>query len=182
MVAKQVADFITAIRGLLVLVFPLLGGLYGKDALSWVASFLVANWTGDSIDGPLARRSSRQYRTWIGDHDLEIDIAVSIGLLLYMTLAGFLQPFVTILYLLVWAIYFKVSGIPRSMGMLFQAPIYAWFIYLSLKHVPSAGILLIAWLLAAMVVTWPKFIHEVIPDFLDGIHSLLRHDPRANSS
>lgn len=181
MVAKQIADFITATRGLLVFIFPSLGVLFGEEALSWAAAFLAANWTGDSIDGPLARRSSRQYHTWVGDHDLEIDIAVSIGLLIYMLFAGFMKPLIVILYLLGWAAYFKWFGIPRSMGMLFQAPIYAWFIYVSMKFAPVAGWVLIAWVMAALVLTWPKFPEEVVPDFINGVKTLFRHDQQPNS-
>ncbi len=180
MVAKMIADFITATRGLLVVIFPSLGMLYGEEALPWAAAFLAANWTGDSIDGPLARRS-HQYRSWIGEHDLEIDIAVSIGLLAYMLFAGFVKPLVVILYLLGWAVYFKWSGIPRSMGMLFQAPIYSWFIYVSMKFAPVAGWILVAWLLAALVITWPKFPREVVPDFIDGVRALFRPDGHPNS-
>ncbi len=144
MVAKHVADFITATRGLMVFILPSLGVLFGEEALPWAAAFLAANWTGDSIDGPLARRSSRQYHTWVGDHDLEIDIAV-------------------------------------SMGMLFQAPIYAWFIYVSMKFAPVAGWVLIAWVMAALVLTWPKFPDEVVPDFINGVKALIRHDQHPNS-
>jgi len=124
MVAKQVADFIAATRGLPVFIFPSIGRLFGEEALPWAAAFLAANWTGDSIDGPLARRSSRQYRTWVGNHDLEVDIAVSIGLIIYMLFAGIMKPLIVILYLLGGAAFFKWFGIPRSMGMLFHAPPY----------------------------------------------------------
>jgi hypothetical protein len=55
------------------------------------------------------------------------------------------------------------------MGMLFQAPIYAWFIYTSLHYTPSTGLWVIAWLLAVVVITWPRFPREVIPGFLSGM-------------
>ena len=176
MVAKQIADLITALRGTLFFVFPMLGLFYREQALPWVAALLAADWTGDSIDGPIARRSGVVEQTWIGDHDLEIDMAVSVGLLIYMVLVSFLQPTVGLLYLLLWGLFFWRSGIPRAAGMLFQAPIYGWFIYIAIQHSPAAGWALVAWVLVAILVTWPKFPNEVVPGFIHGFRALLSED------
>jgi phosphatidylglycerophosphate synthase len=176
MVAKQVADFITFCRSLLIIVFPWLALTQGERSLPWAAVLLAADWTGDSIDGTLARRSRVQYRTWIGEHDLEIDIAVSLGLLLYLLVSSYLRPLVGILYLLFWLLFFLRNGIPRSLGMLFQAPIYAWFIYVALVNYPTAGLGLVAWIVAALIVTWPKFLQEVVPGFLGGMSQFLSQD------
>ncbi|MFN2148826.1 MAG: CDP-alcohol phosphatidyltransferase family protein [Anaerolineales bacterium] len=176
MVAKQVADLITFCRSLLVVIFPWIALTQGERSLPWAAVLLAADWTGDSIDGTLARRSRLQYHTWIGDHDLEVDIAVSLGLLLYMLISGYLKPLVGILYLLFWLIFFLRSGIPRSLGMLFQAPIYSWFIYVALVSYPMAGLGLAAWIAAAVIVTWPKFPREVVPGFLGGMGQFLSQD------
>jgi phosphatidylglycerophosphate synthase len=175
-VAKQVADLITFTRGLLIFVFPWLGLTQGAESLPWAAALLAADWTGDSVDGTIARRSRVKYQTWIGDHDLEIDMAVSIGLLIYMLLTGSVQPVVGILYFLLWTIYFWRSGNPRAAGMLFQAPIYGWFIYTAIQKTDIAGWLLVAWIVVALVVTWPKFPNEVVPDFLHGFRGLFRED------
>ena len=176
MVAKQVADLITFCRSLLVAIFPWIALAQGERSLPWAAVLLAADWTGDSIDGTLARRSRVQYRTWIGDHDLEVDIAVSLGLLLYMLITGYLKPIVGILYLLFWLVFFLRNGIPRSLGMLFQAPIYGWFIYVALVNYLTAGLGLVAWVIAALIVTWPKFPQEVVPGFLSGMGHFLSQD------
>ncbi len=52
---------------------------------------MIANWTGDLLDGRIARRSRMVDHTWIGDHDLEVDMAVSTGLLVYMQQSGFVN-------------------------------------------------------------------------------------------
>jgi hypothetical protein len=168
-VAKQLADLVTAVRGLLVFVFPWLGFTQEGKALPWVGFLLVVDWTGDCLDGPLARRSRLRHRTWIGDHDLEVDMVVALGLLFYMLLAGFVDLPVGISYLLLWCLFFWRLGIPRSMGMLFQAPIYGWFLYVTLKEVPAVGWSMAGWILAAIVITWPKFPQEMVPEFLVGL-------------
>ncbi|MEE8567104.1 MAG: hypothetical protein V3S81_00735 [Anaerolineales bacterium] len=169
MVAKQVADLLTFTRALLLIIFPWLAMAGGQESLSLAAMLLIANWTGDIFDGALARRSRIRYDSWIGDHDLEIDMAVALGLLIYTTATGYVQLTIGVIYTLIWAIYFWRVGTPRTMGMLFQAPIYGWFIYVSLKYTPSAGLWLVAWLLAAVVLTWPRFPREVVPGFLNGV-------------
>ena len=169
MVVKQVADLLTFTRGLLLIIFPWLAMTGGQESLSLAAMLLISNWTGDVIDGALARRSRIRYDSWIGDHDLEIDMAVALGLLIYTIATGYVKLTVGVIYILIWAMYFWRVGIPRIMGMLFQAPIYGWFIYVSLKYTPSAGLWLVAWVLAAVVLTWPRFPREVVPGFLSGV-------------
>jgi cardiolipin synthase len=176
MLAKQLADLITIVRSSLLLVFPWLALVYGRQSLPWVGAFLALNWTGDILDGSLARRSRLKRHTWIGDHDLEIDMAVAVGLLLYMLINDYVTVLVFVLYVGVWAAYFLGKGLPRSMGMLFQAPIYGWFIYISLLDVPNVGWGLVGWVLSAVVITWPRFPKEVIPGFLEGVRAAFYQD------
>lgn len=173
LVGKQVADLITTSRALLAFWLPWLGINKGESSLTVVVWFLILNWTGDALDGTLARRSSKQYHTWIGDHDLEVDILVSFGLLLYMLSAGFVDLPLLGLYILVFALIFWRWGFHRSLGMLVQAPIYIWFIWVALQNAPAAGVWLIIWILAAMIITWPRFPNEVVPGFLTGMKEVV---------
>jgi hypothetical protein len=176
MVAKQLADLITIARGLLAIVFPWMGLTQGTASLPWAGVLIAADWTGDVLDGALARRSGVKQQTWVGAHDLEIDMLVSLGLLIYMTINGWLSLTIAVVYLLLWGAFFLRAGIPRSMGMLFQAPIYGWFIYIALLHASTIGWMLVAWVLAAVVITWPRFPQEVIPGFLRGMGDFLHND------
>ena len=74
---KQAADFITLSRAVLFPLFIWFGFAFGVDALPAVIWLMIYNWTADSIDGPLSRRSGVETRTWIGDHDLVIDMVVA---------------------------------------------------------------------------------------------------------
>lgn len=176
MLAKQLADLITLLRSTLLLFFPWLAITYGQRGLTWAGAFLALNWTGDILDGSLARRSRLAARSWIGDHDLEVDMSVSLGLLLYLLINRYVQLIVAVVYLGIWAIYFLRKGLPRSMGMLFQAPVYGWFIYTALLYAPNMGWGLVGWVLAALVITWPRFPAEVIPNFLAGVRAAFHLD------
>ena len=170
-VAKQVADFITLTRALLFVCFALLGLSRGAEGLPWAAILLAYSWTSDILDGAIARRSSRYYHSWLGDHDLEVDISVSVGVLIYLLLSGYLSLLAGAVYLCIWLLVFLFIGYYRSLGMLFQAPIYGYLIAMSVLYAPSYGLFLNIWILAALLITWPKFPREVVPGFLNGFKS-----------
>jgi len=174
LVAKQVADFFTFIRVLLSPTLILIGILEGSGGLPLAIGAMIASWTSDALDGPIARRSRVKYHTWLGDHDLEVDMAVSVGLMTYMLLAGFIDIQVIGVYILLWVLIFWRWGQMRSLGMLFQAPIYGYFIYSSMRIAPLAGSWMIGWIVAVTVITWPRFPREVVPGFLDGMRSVFQ--------
>lgn len=176
LVAKQVADLLTWFRVFLCFAFIWVGRTQGESGLPVAIAMLISSWTSDSLDGPIARRSRIQYHTWVGDHDLEIDMAVGASVVVYMLLSGLLAPMYGVSYLLIWAVYFWRRGVPRSIGMLFQAPCYGWFIVVSMRSAPAAGWWLVAWLAVALVATWPKFPRETVPGFLGGLKHVLRSD------
>ncbi len=169
LVAKQLADLITLSRMLLAFGLGWLGVTHGPASLPLAAWLMIANWTGDCLDGPIARRSKVYYHTWIGDHDLETDIIVSLGLLAYLVAARYVDLWLAVAYLLIWAAIFWRWGIPKSLGMLIQAPIYGWFILVAVRDAPTAGGWIVIWITAAIVITWPKFPKEIVPGFLAGM-------------
>ncbi len=171
-VAKQLADLITASRAVLAFYLAWLGVTHREAALPLAVWLMIANWTGDSLDGVLARRSRLRYDTWVGDHDLEIDILVSLGLLVYMLAAGLVNLLPVGLYLLIWAFVIAHWGFHRSFGLLFQAPIFAWFILTAILLTPQ-GWWLVLWIIVAVVLTWPRFPQEVIPDFMKGFKAAI---------
>jgi len=173
LVAKQVADTLTFTRAAIGVIFGWLGVTQGAQVLPQAVLFLTIAWTSDAIDGPVARRSREYYHTWIGDHDLEVDIFVSAGLLGYLWASGFVSTTVAVVYVLIWVlIFYYLGGIERTLGMLSQAPIYGWFIWVAMRDAPQAGRWLIIYLVAILVVTWPRFPKEVVPGFLSGIHQV----------
>lgn len=168
-VAKQVADLITTARALVAVFLVWLGIVQGPAGLPLAAWVMIADWAGDMVDGRIARRSRVQYRTWIGDHDLEVDMVVSVGLLVYMLQARFVNVWLAGVYVLLWIAYFwRQGGIHHSPGMLFQAPVYAWFIWVALRDAPQAGWTIVVFLVSAVALTWPYFPKVMVPGFLKG--------------
>jgi phosphatidylglycerophosphate synthase len=172
--AKQVADLITSARVVVAFGLAWLGWAYGENALALAVGLMLFDWTGDMLDGPIARLSRSRRHTWIGDHDLEVDMLVSAGLLAYLVLAHLTPAWLAGLYVLAWAALFWRSGLLRSLGMLFQAPIYGGFLWIALRDAPTAGVWMVVWLGAAILLTWPRFPREVVPGFLAGMQHALR--------
>jgi hypothetical protein len=182
---KKLADAITGARLLLSAFYFWLGLSRGAAALPFAGWLLLANWTGDGVDGALARRSRPLRHTWIGDHDLQVDMSVAAGLLAFLIAAGLLPATWGAGYLLLWAVIFIALGLSRSLGMLAQAPVYGWFILTAIRHAPLVGWSLVAWIFVAVVVTWPRFPQEVVPGFLGGLREVAAQDhspPRHRSS
>ncbi len=171
-VAKQVADLITLARLMVALSFVWLGIQQGEEALPIVVWLMLFDWVGDLLDGMLARRSRKKYRTWIGDHDLEVDMSIAAGLLLFMMAAKLIHPVIGWLYFALWGIVFLRMGIPSSLGMLFQAPVYGYLLWISMVKVPQHGFWLLLWITTAVVITWPRFPREVVPGFLLGFREI----------
>ena len=171
---KQMADGLTFLRIIAAVMLVWLGWLRGISGLRYAIFLLLLSWTSDAIDGPLARYSRRQYRTWIGDHDLEIDMIMSCGLLGYMIFSGYISVWVWLAYATVALVIFWLTGFPRSLGMLFQAPIYGWFIWIAYTNGGWAGWLPFIWIATAVLVTWPRFPKKVVPEFIQGVQQIIK--------
>ena len=165
---KYLADFLTGSRLLIAIILGWLGWTSGLDVWLIATSLVIYAWTSDVLDGALARRSKVDISTWIGNHDLYFDMAVATGLLTFLTACDSVNLSLSIIYMLSWILIFSRFGVIASLGKLFQAPIYGWFIFATLRTHPMLGGLILIFLLIMVVVTWPRFPNDTIPGFLTG--------------
>lgn len=165
---KYFADFLTFSRLLLAASLAWLGWSRGVEGLQLASLLMIASWVSDVIDGSLARRSRVSFITWIGNHDLYFDISVAVGLLIFMTAAGYINTSLSIVYILFWGVLFWRFGILSALGKLFQTPIYAWFIFVTFRFAPIYGWMMMIFLLFVIGFTWPRFPQETVPGFLSG--------------
>lgn len=172
LVAKQVADLITWGRVMVAVSLAFLGFVHPNESLPYAAVLMLLSWMSDVCDGAIARRSRVQYQTWIGDHDLQVDMAVAVGLLIYLVVAGYVSLLAGLVYAVLWALILWHWRGNRSLGMLFQAPVYGWFITIALLEATTYGLWLVIWILITVLVTWPRFPKEVVPGFLEGFRWL----------
>ena len=58
--------------------------------------------------------------------------------------------------------------------MFFQSPIYLFLIIQALDHAPLAGWSIILTVMTMVIVTWPKFPKQILPDFFAGVQDTFR--------
>ncbi len=170
---KALADTLTGARALLAAWILWLGISGGSAALGAASTTLILAWITDLLDGPLARSSPRPVHTWIGDHDLEVDLSVATSVWLYLALAGYVHVVVAAAYALAVAValwYFR----SRHLAWAVQAIPYGYMILVALRHAPAYGVAMIVWVLGVVVITWPRFPKETVPEFLAGMRGLFR--------
>lgn len=172
--AKLVADFITAARGMLGFLIIWLGFTQGKEGLPVVGTLMLLDWTGDFVDGSIAKRSRRPRHTWIGDKDLYVDVFMSICLGVYLMSARLIGLTFGVCYLLGWILILRRFGLDRNLLMLAQAPIYLWFIIVTLRLAPGLGNWLVVWVLVALAINWRRFSKDIVPKFINGVSSMWR--------
>lgn len=168
MILKYLADFLTFSRIIITGLLAWIGFTQGSEGLQLAAILLLTSWLSDVLDGSLARRSCVGFSTWIGRHDLHFDMSVASGLLIYLALSEFINPFISIIYILCWIFLFWRLGILSALGKLFQAPIYAWFLVVTFQNEPLLGWLMTIFLLLVVIFTWPRFPQDTIPSFISG--------------
>ena len=170
--AKWIADLITTVRAALGVVMIWLGITQGEQALPIVIPMMILCWSGDFFDGMLARKSRNPRKTYIGDHDVQIDMFVSVCLALYMLFAGLASATLVIWYFILWAVIFWRFGLDHNLLMLAQTPIYLYFVLIGLRDYPSLGYLMVFFVLLVLVFHWRRFSQDVVPNFLKGVKSL----------
>ena len=171
--AKTVADTLTGARFLMGLYLMWLGLRGGPEAMTIAVLMLLAAWISDVLDGPLARHDPRGIRTWIGDHDLEADVTVALGVWVYLTLAGFISPWLAVAYVAAGAAALWHFGSPHLAWGL-QALPYGVMIWTAWRVVPPYGVLLVVWIGLVVIATWPRFPRQTVPEFLNGMRRLWR--------
>ena len=119
--AKRLADLLTASRVLIALLLTWLGLAGARDSLALASFLLLFSWISDIFDGALARLGGSG-STWIGDHDLEADVTVSLGVLIYLVGAGFLQPNYAVVYVLLWSPILLALGLAARSRHAFSGP------------------------------------------------------------
>lgn len=170
---KTLADTLTSARFMLGLYLTYLGWRDGAEAVAPATLTLLVAWATDVLDGPLARRDPRGIHTWIGDHDLEADMTVALGVWIYLALAGFLSAWLAVAYGLAAAVALWHFG-SAHLAWGVQALPYGAMIWTAWRTAPIFGLLLVAWIGLVVVATWPRFPQCVLPEFLDGMRDLRR--------
>jgi hypothetical protein len=167
---KRAADFCTAVRGPLALALVWLGIARGKDGIQLAFILLLVAATLDTLDGFLARLSHYPHQTWVGSHDLAFDLAFSVALLGYLTLAGYLSPYLTVFYAGFWLVVLgSQNTLSNTLAVLFQAPIYAGVVIAAVLHDLNMILWTAIWVGLMLVFAGKRFFQVRLPGFFQDL-------------
>jgi len=172
--AKRFADTMTLSRGFLAAAIVWLGMTRGLEALPGVVVLTLIAWTTDCFDGTIARRSHVDFQTWIGANDLVFDLSIAGSLLAYLSLISLLPVWIGAAYALFWLWAFWRYGFFLAGVKISQALVYGYFITAVFTQSLVYGAALVAWIVFAVVATWPRFLNEAVPTFFNDVRDLVR--------
>lgn len=178
---KPLADTLTVTRVILGLGIAGLGWAQGKSALPTVVCAVIVSWLTDLLDGPLARRDEAWRATWVGEHDAEADLAISLGIAAYLVLSGYLAALIgeglVLTILLLWCLHSHQLAWP------FYALPYVLLLRAALREAPVLGWLIVAYLGMTLLLRWRRLIGEFLPQFFEAVGSLRSpHNNRASDA
>ncbi len=97
---KLLADLLTGSR-FVVALGVLLAAWQGNHALlPWVVGAVVLAWSGDMVDGWLARKGGASPIAWVGKRDHEIDASLAGATLIFLWRVGLVSNWLLVLLLL----------------------------------------------------------------------------------
>jgi phosphatidylglycerophosphate synthase len=148
---KKMADVLTASRFILACIIAFIAWTRPPDAaLGTVVLLILLAWTTDVLDGPLARRAAEPQRSWLGAHDLEVDLSVTLAMVISLALWGGAHTALLVGIVLAgalgWAALRSVAPVNLGMGL-----IDGLFILMAWRMDPTLGWMMIAWIGAAAV-------------------------------
>ncbi len=167
---KRLADLCTAARAPLAVALVWLGAGRGREEVQWAFLLLLAAATLDTLDGYFARISAWPQQTWIGKHDLAFDISFSAGLLLYLTLAGFVSPYLAAVWVGSWILLVWSRGTLSNTGaVLFQAPIYVATLVAALLQATDVVLGSLIWAAVMLLFAGRRFFQVRVPSFFSDL-------------
>jgi phosphatidylglycerophosphate synthase len=173
---KRVADLCTAARAPLAVGVIWLGLARGKAGIQATLIVLLLAATLDTLDGYFARLSHYPHQTWVGSHDLAFDIGFSVALLLYLSLAGYLSPYLAVLHAGFWLLVFgnQISS-SNTLAVLFQAPIYIGVVLAAVLHNVNLMGWIAVWVGVMLAFAGKRFFHVRAPAFFKDLGERIPH-------
>jgi phosphatidylserine synthase len=167
--SKRFADLLTSLRALVAAALILLGVRGDQRSFPLAAFLMLGSWTSDYLDGTLARLNPRVPRSWLGDHDLIVDVSAAAALLAYLAGTQFMPPSWALAYLVFCLFLFVRYGLKKTTAFIAQVPLYVYFVWLAAARAPLA-----AWWVAALVAflvifEWRRITRRLLPELLNGI-------------
>jgi hypothetical protein len=165
---KKIPDLLTLSRGFVAVAILILG-FAGPNALEAVILLTILGWTTDIFDGRLARKLDKP-PTWIGQREFVFDMAMVLAGLGYLVMAGFIDPWLALIYVAVAAVCILLFR-SKMITMSFATPLVALPLIVASLRAPRAALWYYLWIVAALLLDWSRF-KGVVREFIENARKL----------
>ncbi len=162
------ADSLTLSRVIAAGILIWLGLNDGAAGLPTAVLVTVLAWTTDQLDGWAARRSAKPTR--LGRYDFPIDATFYLGILGYLTVAGYL-PWQAALLFIVLAIAAWISTRRKAVGVLCLRVVDLYAGGIVFWQQPVLGLAVVGWLLI-LAALYHRRLAERVPRWLNDMRTL----------
>ncbi len=167
--SKRVADLLTGLRALVAAALILLGLRGDQRSFPLAAFLMLVSWTSDYLDGTLARLNPKVLRSWLGDHDLIVDVTAAAALLVYLAGTQFAPASWAIAYLVLCLFLFVRYGFKKTTAFIAQVPMYIYFVWLASARAPFATWWVAGLVAFLLIFEWRRITQILLPELLNGI-------------
>jgi len=167
-----IADALTLSRIILSSSLALLGYLFPTSSIGLACILVMVCWFTDLVDGPIARLDNRQHTTRLSKMDAEADMAISLGVTLYLLFAGFISSWLAILlFTIILGIWLFHS---RFIAWPFYIVPYILLLNIAFHETPLIGWIMVCYVVILLVTRWSRLRSEYLPDFFKTIKRLFQ--------
>jgi phosphatidylglycerophosphate synthase len=164
--ARTLADLLTISRllgGMALAVMP-----WDKTvgSLGRLVKYNLLLWSTDTVDGKFARRSNTP-PSWIGERDIVVDSALTLGTGIALARSGYLPGKMVVLWLGVCLVLYAMRPVTTTI-LVFMFPLQMALPVIALAHGCPEVRLYLIWVAAVAIMSW-KRLKFVIESFIDGL-------------
>jgi phosphatidylglycerophosphate synthase len=164
--ARMLADLLTVSRLLGGMALAVMPWERTASSLGRLVKYNLLLWSTDSVDGTIARRSNTP-PSWIGERDIVVDSALTLGTGIALARSGFLPGKLVVVWLGLCVALYAIRPVSTTI-LVFMFPLQITLPIIAIAHgCPEARLYLI-WVAALAVMSW-KRLKFVIESFINGL-------------
>ena len=161
---KYIADLLTLARFVLGLVLAILGiANAAPEGLQLAVMLVLLGWLTDLLDGRLARRDLDARETWLGRHEAEADLSISMGVGVFLVFSGYIPIWLGVLILVVLPAVWLLHSYQLDWPM-YALP-YVFLLIAAFEGAPLNAGLMVGYLVFTLVIQFSRFSGEHLPEF-----------------
>jgi phosphatidylglycerophosphate synthase len=164
--ARTLADLVTFSRLLGGMALAVMPWEKTVGSLGRLVKYNLLLWSTDTVDGKIAR-SSNTPPSWIGERDIVVDSALTLGTGIALARSGYLPGKLVVVWLGLCLVLYAIRPVATTM-LVFMFPLQITLPIIALAHGCPEVRLYLIWVAAVAIMSW-KRLKFVIESFINGL-------------